>query len=161
MSDAFAPRFAIEAGFLILLAVGLGLADLRPALIILVMAIGWVIVSLIEWLAWRSRPEVERLYGLAPRPVALEPEPEPGWSADEIVVPVPEALDYPVREELEGPPAAADEPLTTVLPAAEPEAGGEPAPAAGAEPVPEAEERPKRRRVRRRGAAEEPTPPAE
>jgi len=35
MADRFAPRFALEAGFLVLLAVAAGLADLRPAVIAL------------------------------------------------------------------------------------------------------------------------------
>ena len=46
----------LEAGFLILLAVVLGLADLSPALIILVMAVGWLLVALLEYFAWRQSP---------------------------------------------------------------------------------------------------------
>jgi hypothetical protein len=46
----------LEAGFLILLAVVVGLADLSPALIILVMAIGWLLVALLEYFAWRQSP---------------------------------------------------------------------------------------------------------
>jgi hypothetical protein len=48
---------AIEWGFLILLAVGAAIADLRPLLIVLVMAAGWLLVVLVELLAWRARPE--------------------------------------------------------------------------------------------------------
>jgi len=55
MPGAFAPRFAIEAGFLILLGVGAGYADLRPAVIIGVVAVGWVLVALIELAIWRSQ----------------------------------------------------------------------------------------------------------
>jgi hypothetical protein len=44
----------LEAGFLILLAAVVGLADLRPALIVLVMAVGWLLVALIEYFAWRQ-----------------------------------------------------------------------------------------------------------
>jgi hypothetical protein len=50
------PRFVLEAGFLILLAVVVALADLSPALIVLVMAIGWLLVALLEYLAWRQSP---------------------------------------------------------------------------------------------------------
>jgi len=50
------PRFVLEVGFLILLAVVLGLADLSPALIILVMAVGWLLVALLEYFAWRQSP---------------------------------------------------------------------------------------------------------
>src|SRR5205814_5681005 len=56
MPEGLVPRMAIEWGFLILLAVGAGWADLRPVLIILVMAIGWILVVLVELLAWRARP---------------------------------------------------------------------------------------------------------
>ena len=44
----------LEAGFLILLAVVVGLAELSPALIVLVMAVGWLLVALIEYSAWRQ-----------------------------------------------------------------------------------------------------------
>lgn len=44
----------LEAGFLILLAVVVGLADLSPALIVLVMTVGWLLVALIEYFAWRQ-----------------------------------------------------------------------------------------------------------
>ena len=46
----------LEAGFLILLAVVVGLAELSPALIVLVMAVGWLLVALIEYFAWRQSP---------------------------------------------------------------------------------------------------------
>ena len=38
-------RFALEALFLVLLAIGAGLADLRPVVIVLVMAVAWVPTS--------------------------------------------------------------------------------------------------------------------
>lgn len=44
----------LEAGFLVLLAVVVGIADLDPLLIILVMTVGWLLVSLIEYFAWRQ-----------------------------------------------------------------------------------------------------------
>jgi hypothetical protein len=47
---------AIEWGFLILLAVVAAVADLRPVFIILVMAVGWILVVLVELLSWRARP---------------------------------------------------------------------------------------------------------
>src|SRR2546423_10197796 len=72
MPAALGPRFVLEAGFLILLAVVVGLADLSPALIILVMAIAWVLVALIEYLAWRQGP---RFAGARRYSVAAEPAP--------------------------------------------------------------------------------------
>jgi hypothetical protein len=41
-------RFAAEAGFLVLVAVGTALADLRPLAIIILMACAWLLVALIE-----------------------------------------------------------------------------------------------------------------
>jgi outer membrane biosynthesis protein TonB len=61
----------LEAGFLILLAAVVGLAELRPALIVLVMAVGWLLVALIEYLAWRETvgfPTVQRYATAAPTP---------------------------------------------------------------------------------------------
>jgi hypothetical protein len=55
MPGGLGPRFVVEAGFLILLAVGTGLADLAPRTIIIVMAAAWLLVALLEWLAWRDR----------------------------------------------------------------------------------------------------------
>ena len=105
MADRFAPRFALEAGLLILLAVAAGFADLRPALIVLVMAIAWLIVSLIEWLAWRAR------LAAPPMPPAAEPGPTamPGWDVEEILVPAEEVVAYSALDRGDA--------LTTVLPA--------------------------------------------
>ena len=105
MAERFAPRFALEAGLLILLAVAAGFADLRPALIVLVMAIAWLIVSLIEWLAWRAR------LAAPPMPPAAEPGPTamPGWDVEEILVPAEEVVAYSALNRGDA--------LTTVLPA--------------------------------------------
>src|SRR4051812_17655957 len=98
MIDGYAGRFAVEATFLILLAVGLGVADERPLTIVGVMAAGWVLVSLIELAAWRSSR-------LPPPPVPqLEPIEElHGWDVAEIIA--PQAPEQPVEAE-----------LTTVMP---------------------------------------------
>src|SRR5439155_12893495 len=88
--EGFAPRFAVEAAFLILLAVGLGLADLRPAVIIGVMAAAWVLVSLIEWLAWRAAQTASPVWPEALPPPEVEPERAPGWDMQEILVPAEE-----------------------------------------------------------------------
>src|SRR4051812_6550763 len=56
MPAEIGPRFVLEAGFLILLAVVAGIAELSPALIVLVMAVGWLLVALIEYFAWRQSP---------------------------------------------------------------------------------------------------------
>jgi hypothetical protein len=58
MPEGLGPRFALEAGFLILLAAVAAYARLNAAEIILVMAGGWLLASLFEVLAARR----ERLY---------------------------------------------------------------------------------------------------
>lgn len=68
MPGALGPRFALEAGFLILLAVVLGFADLSPLLIILIMGLAWVLVSLIEYFAWRQGPRFPTRYAAAVGP---------------------------------------------------------------------------------------------
>ena len=54
MPTALGPRFVLEAGFLVLLALVVGLAGLDPLLIVLVMLVGWILVALIEYFAWRQ-----------------------------------------------------------------------------------------------------------
>jgi hypothetical protein len=74
-------RFAAEAGFLILVAVGAALAELRPLAIIILMACAWLLVALIERASSREtvRPdEVEPVPELAP-----QAEPLPATEARE------------------------------------------------------------------------------
>ncbi len=66
-------RFALEAAFLIVLAVVSGLAELRPTTIVLVMGAAWLLVAAIEWLAWREAPRITRREAVA----VLKPDPEP------------------------------------------------------------------------------------
>ncbi|HKG11227.1 MAG TPA: hypothetical protein VKB07_11705 [Gaiellaceae bacterium] len=77
-------RFVLEAGFLIALAVAAGFAELSPTTIVLVMAAAWLLVAVIEWLAWREAPRMTRAAREEPaaapapaEPLAVEPEPEP------------------------------------------------------------------------------------
>lgn len=68
-------RFAAEAGFLILVAVGAALAELRPLAIIILMACAWLLVALIERASSRETgraDEVEPVPDFAPQPA---PEP--------------------------------------------------------------------------------------
>jgi hypothetical protein len=108
MGGSFAPRFLVEAGFLALLAVGAGFADLEPIWIVIVMAAGWALVTLIELLAWRA----ERGVALEPRLVSRDGEEEEAaepdsWDIEEILAPLPEEDPghtnvLPAREEPEG-----------------------------------------------------------
>jgi hypothetical protein len=108
MAGGFTPRFAFEVVFLVLLAVAAGLADLRPLVIGLVMGGAWVLVVLIEWLAWRAETRSEE-----PPPAWTPPEGEgiestDSWEIDEILAPLPEESSQ-----------ADDESRTSVLPPAE------------------------------------------
>jgi hypothetical protein len=76
MPEGLVARMAIEWGFLILLAVGAAVADLRPVVIILVMAIGWILVVLVELVAWRARPGYAVTESVEEAPAGLaEPPP--------------------------------------------------------------------------------------
>jgi hypothetical protein len=83
--SGFVPRFAVEVAFLVLLALAAGLAELGTVWIVLVMVVGWLLVALIEWLAWRSELDVDP--SMAGREAAA---PEPlSWDIDEILAPLP------------------------------------------------------------------------
>ena len=121
MPGGFAPRFAIEAGFLILLGVGAGIADLRPAVIVALLAGGWLLVSLIELSAWRVAGRALVPRAAAAPELALEPGPEEevevGWpiAADEPEEPEEaEKEAYPLRADSEVRDAEAEE-YTRVL----------------------------------------------
>src|SRR5262245_47350936 len=130
MPGAFAPRFAIEAGFLILLGVGAGYADLRPAVIVALLAGGWLIVSLIELLVWRS--QARSVPAHAPPAAELEPaepvepvepiEPEP--AAEASIVPEDEEA-YPLRADAGDAPSEEGEAYTRGLSASSEERSSE------------------------------------
>jgi len=108
-------RFALEAAFLIALAVVAGLAELSPTTIVLVMGAAWLLVAVIEWLAWREAPRITRVRDEAvPAPVA------------EAVPPAAEAESEPSRRRRFWRRRTAER----VEPEAEPPPEG-PAPAAG------------------------------
>jgi hypothetical protein len=112
MPGAAAPRFALEAGFLILLAVVLGFADLSPVLIVVVMGLGWVLVSLIEYFAWRQGPRFGARFATATEPAArieeeaLEPPPTAPPPAPEEQTAVAPPQEAPPAEQEEAPKAA-------------------------------------------------------
>ena len=114
MTGGFAPRFAIEAGFLILLGVGAGIADLRTQVIIVLVAGGWVLVSLIELSIWRA--EGRTASPRVPPAPAEEPELEVGWP---IAGPAEEEDEaYPLRPDADVRDAEAEE-YTRVIAAPE------------------------------------------
>jgi hypothetical protein len=165
-------RFALEAIFLVLLAIGAGLAELRPALIVLVMAVAWVLVALVEFTAERiaASPTSYLLPALAPpeegepeqvfwpppeertvvappqrpaEPQAAEPEPEHKPEPE----PEPEPENEPLPEQvLEPEPASLEPPESGRRPGflgrRKPEIEDEPVPEAALEPEPESLEPP-------------------
>ena len=113
------PRFLVEAGFIIAVAVVAGVAKLSTVWIVVVMAVAWLIVAAVEIAISRRRSPA------AARPAAAEPAPEPApLPAASVVVPTPEP---------EQP-----RPQIVAVPEPEPEPEPEPGPAA-AEPEPEPE----------------------
>lgn len=132
----------LEAGFLVLLAVVVGFAELSPALIVLVMALGWLLVSLIEYFAFRQSQAVAlaRVEGPPPSVVEEEVAPPPPPPPP----PVPPAPRPAAEEEtVVGPPAvepaAETEPQPEAEPSSEAKPGPEVEPSSEAEPSPEAE----------------------
>jgi hypothetical protein len=65
MLDRQGSRFALEVLFLAALATGLALAKLHALVIVGAMALGWIVVALLEWAAWRGEPHFGS--GLPPR----------------------------------------------------------------------------------------------
>jgi hypothetical protein len=99
----FAPRFALEAGFLILLGAGAGYADLRPAAIVAILGGGWILVSLVELAVWRAQ-----------RPPVAAYTPEPALDAD-APAPVEDGREYPLRPDAGDPTSEEVEAYTRVL----------------------------------------------
>jgi hypothetical protein len=121
MPGGFAPRFAIEAGFLIALGVGAGLADLRSAVIVALLAGGWALVTLLELAFWRAEG---RLVSPVPPPPPPAPEEEHGWPPEETAA-EPADVAYPLRSDAGAAVSEEVEAYTRILDgdAAEPEDG--------------------------------------
>jgi hypothetical protein len=118
MPGAFAPRFAIEAAFLILLGVGAGYADLRPTVIIALLAGGWFLVALIELAIWRSQRRATPAVGPAAiGSVGDEPEPETDAEAEVALPPAPAEVadEYPLRSDASDAPSEEVEAYTRIL----------------------------------------------
>jgi hypothetical protein len=158
MPDGRALRFTLEVVALVALAVVLGLADLRPVAIVVVMGLAWLIVALVEWLSWRDVPHYGAgsppRYHLPPQPL---PPPHPVEQSGQ-------GYGYPRLREVEAPGWIAPgelraEVIGTWPVAARPaEVEPEPAlePAAVVEPEPELELEPRGQEFAPAGAAEDP-----
>jgi hypothetical protein len=115
MPGGFASRFAIEAGFLILLGVGAGYADLRPIVIVALLAGGWLVVSLIELAVWRSQARPVGAYVPPPPAVPVVPQEEPEPEAEPAAVDEAPADEYPLRPGAGETPSEEIEEYTRVL----------------------------------------------
>jgi hypothetical protein len=125
-------RFALEALFLALLAVGAGLADLRPLVIVIVMAGAWVLIALAELSAERIdrsplsylRPLAsaededgpQEVFGPRPEERTVVAPPEPVVDASDEAPAPPE----PPEQEADAPPGPQPEPDPGPEPAALP-----------------------------------------
>ncbi len=102
------PRFVIEAGFIVAVAVVAGVADLSTWAIVGVVAAAWIIVALVEMAMWarnasrREVPQGSPAPASEPEPVATRPEPvrapEPPRIAAAPPPPEPEPEPEPVAE---------------------------------------------------------------
>lgn len=135
-------RFALEAIFLVLLAIGAGLAELRPALIVLVMAVAWVLVALVEFTAERIAASPTSYLLPAPAP------PEEG-EPEQVFWPPPEERTVVAPPQRPAEPEAAEpEPEHKPELEPEPEPEEEPLPEQVKEPEPESLEPPESGRRR-------------
>jgi outer membrane biosynthesis protein TonB len=118
-------RFALEALFLVLLAIGAGLADLRPGFIVLVMAIAWLLVAIVEFTAERITAS-PLTYLLPQRGDPPVDEAEAAWPMpEERTVVAPPERPEPEPEPQPEPEAEPELPLAPE----EPERAPEPEPA--------------------------------
>src|SRR4051794_34177490 len=91
MTDRRGSRFVLEVLFLLALTVALTLANLRPLEIAGIMLIGWVIVALLGWVAWREEPHYGS--GLPPRYYVPQVNLPPAQVLEPVSAGYPEARD--------------------------------------------------------------------
>jgi len=89
--DRRGSRFLLEVLFLLALTVALTLANLRPLEIAGIMLIGWVIVAVLEWVAWREEPHYGS--GLPPRYYVPQVSLPPAQPLEPVPAGYPEARD--------------------------------------------------------------------
>jgi predicted lipid-binding transport protein (Tim44 family) len=89
----------LEAGFLILLAFVLAFAELEPLLIVVIMGLAWVLVSLIEYFAWRQGPRFPTRYAAAVGPSLEQDKLAEGSATAAPPLPPRSASSAPIEEE--------------------------------------------------------------
>ena len=110
------PRFLIEAGFIVAVAVVAGVADLSTWAIVGVVAAAWIIVALVEMGVWARhasrRPARTRASEPQPEPVVAQPQPVKAPEPPKLAAAPP-----PREPELE--PEPEPEPAVAYLPIGE------------------------------------------
>jgi hypothetical protein len=153
MPGGLGPRFLIEAGFLVAVAVGAGFARLGTITIILVMAGAWLLMAAVEWVISRARAR--------PAPEAMAEPAEPLAQRREppaVRTVMPPVAERPAPQPAPAPePAPAPAPQPEVTPGPSLELTPEPEPEAPVEPAPP-EAPPEQPRVAVVAAAPEPEP---
>jgi hypothetical protein len=56
MPESRGARILLELAFLALVAAVLGAAHVEPAWVVVVMLVAWLLVAVVEWVAWRDEP---------------------------------------------------------------------------------------------------------
>ena len=103
MPVGLGPRFLIEAGFIVAVAVVAGIERFSTATIILTVGASWLLVAFVEFFSALARKRAVRqpatsagrAAGPAYRPVASQPEPEPAPEPDVEPGPTPEPAPAP------------------------------------------------------------------
>jgi outer membrane biosynthesis protein TonB len=116
------PRFLIEAGFIVAVAVVAGVADLSTWAIIGAVAAAWILVALVEMAVWARHASRPKTGGLSP---AAEP-----------LVPAEREPVEEVRQRSAAPPTPK---VAAAPPPRQPEPAPEPEPEPGPAPEPEPE----------------------
>ena len=119
MPAGLGPRFLIEAGFLVAVAIGAGFARLGTVTIIVVMAGAWLLMAAVEWAIARARVRTAPEAMVAPAE-HLEERREPPAVRTVSPAPAASANPPPVAERREPEPAPAPEPEVTPGPSLEP-----------------------------------------
>ncbi len=89
MADRRGSRFVLEVLFLVGLAVAVTLAKLDALEIAGVMLLGWLVVAILEWAAWRGEPHYGS--GLPPRYYVPKVNLPPAQPLEQVRVGYPEA----------------------------------------------------------------------
>ena len=65
-------RFLLEVGFIVVVAVGAGLAELGVPMIVLLIGLAWLLVAFVEWSAWQEAARTRRSEADVAIPTATE-----------------------------------------------------------------------------------------